>query len=128
MSTNRKKTIPLSATSLNQLVTKHAKRVQLDDKATSSSKPTQQSNRELNTVSDRHSVPSDNTISATAYNVDDTVTAESYTSQIFRKGFLYYKKKVLLINYVNLIKQNFLEKNYKTSTFFLIGYLLKNFI
>ena len=104
MSMNRKKTKPLSATSLTQLVTKHVKPAQLDDKATSSSKPTQQSNRELNTVSDRHSVPSDNTISATAYNVDDTVTAEGYTSQIFRKDFLYNKKKVLLLNYINLIK------------------------
>ena len=81
MSTNRKKTKPLSATSLNQLVTKHAKRAQSADKGTSSSKPTQQINPELNTVSDRHSVPSDNTISATAYNSNPTVTADTYNSE-----------------------------------------------
>ena len=68
MSTTSKKPKTLSATSISKLVTKHAKRAHSADKASSSSRRTQQSNPELNTVSDQHSVHSDNTVAAEGYN------------------------------------------------------------
>ena len=67
MSTTSKKLKTLSATSLTKLVTKHAKRAHSADKATSSSRRIQQSNFDLNTVSDRHSEPTDTTATAEGY-------------------------------------------------------------
>ena len=67
MSTTIKKPKTLSATSLTKLVTKHAKRAHSADKAASSSRRTQQSNPELNTVSDQHSVQSDPTVTVEGY-------------------------------------------------------------
>ena len=67
MSTTSKKPKTLLATSLTKLVTKNAKRAYSAYKATNSSRRTQQSNLELNTVSDRHSLPTDNTVTAEGY-------------------------------------------------------------
>ena len=67
MSTTSKKPKTLSATSISKLVTKHAKRAHSADKASSSSRCTQQSNPELNTVSDQQSVHLDNTVTAEGY-------------------------------------------------------------
>ena len=70
MSTTSKKPKTLSATSLTKLVTKHAKRAHSADKAASSSRRTEQSNPELNTVSDQHSVQSGPTVTAEGYNIN----------------------------------------------------------
>jgi hypothetical protein len=69
MSTVNKKTKTLSASSLTKLVTKHATRALSADKASGSSRHTRQSNPELNTVSDQHSVHSDTTVRAEGYTV-----------------------------------------------------------
>ena len=69
MSTTSKKPKTLLATSLSKLVTKHAKRAHTADKAVSSSRRAQQSNPELNTVSDQHNVLSDPTATAEGYNI-----------------------------------------------------------
>ena len=69
MSTTSKKSKTLSATSLTKLVTKHATRARSADKATSSTRRTQKSNPELNTVSDHHIVHSDTTVTADGYEI-----------------------------------------------------------
>ena len=92
MSTNRNKTKPLSASNLNQLFTKPAKRGHSAEKASSSRDHFQPSNPELDTVSDRHSVPSDNSIEAAALNSNPTVTAETSNSENTVIAEVYNKK------------------------------------
>ena len=81
MSTTSKKPKTLSATSLTNLVKKHAKRAHSADKAVSSSRRAQQRNPELNTVSDQQNVLTDPTVTGEVYNSENPVSAEAYNNE-----------------------------------------------
>ena len=100
MSTTSKKPKILSATSLTKLVTKHATPAHSADKATSSSRRTQQSSPELNTVSDQHSVQS-----------DTTVTSEGYTLNVLRDKISMLPKNIS--NELHNLKKIYQNKSYQ---------------
>ena len=104
MSANRKKTKPFSVSNIDQRVTKPAKRSRSAEKASSSRDPSLQSNPELDTVSDGHSVPSDLTMVTTAHNSYPTVTASTSNSEntVTAEGFMVMTFLYLKVSFVIL--------------------------